>query len=236
MSAGKCASTSCAISGLGRDVNSMVCYGVNMGLSSGGGNLCNGLGCKLAVPGCITDTFGGNCIGKVSLTGAVPADQIPAEAAKYLGYPCLDAAPSDSTLNSKGAISTKGSWVAKLWTICDCLSPVLPTGDDNSTAGSIFNIGNFISGLLDKTDANKNDLLAVISKLLPAVEKDAVDFDKLVPQLDLTAIFKLPEVPKVRVKQGLMCDSLLVDFQLTNNIPQDRITGIEGSRHGRSVG
>jgi hypothetical protein len=227
-SAGKCASSSCAISGLGRDVTSIICYGINAGLSIGGSNICNGLGCKLAVPGCITDTFGGNCVGKVVATGAVWS--LDPVASKYLGYPCLDATPSEITLNSKGQASEKGGYVAKLWTICDCMDQAA-TSSVADAAGAISDAlglpglgsegliptpGKLLGYLFKKTNANKNDLFQGLAKLLPSVADEGVNFDKLVPQLDLNAIFKLPEVPKVSGKLGLFT---LVDHSVIEHQP-----------------
>lgn len=121
VSTGKCASSSCSISGLGRDVPDIICYGVNNGVAIGGSNVCAGLGCRLAAPGCTTDTFGGNCVGTVwPINGT--ATGLSSKAKKWLGYPCLDATPSSNTLTADGKPTTSatGVYMAKLWTICNC--------------------------------------------------------------------------------------------------------------------
>jgi len=120
-SSGKCTSSSCAISGVGKEVPNTICYGVNAEGAIGGTPQCTGLACKLAVPGCTSDLLGGSCVGMVvDTTGTAFVDN-PAGAA-LVGYPCLDVTPSDKTLNADGSKSTNGTgaYVASLWSVCDC--------------------------------------------------------------------------------------------------------------------
>jgi hypothetical protein len=118
-SSGKCTSSSCAISGIGKEVSNTICYGLNPAIAIGASPNCRGLACKLAVPGCTSDLLGGSCVGTVvDLAGTAQAKN-PAGAA-LVGYPCLDVTPSDKTLTKEGTLSTTGEYVAKLWSICDC--------------------------------------------------------------------------------------------------------------------
>lgn len=122
VSSGKCTSSSCAISGLGKEVPNTICYGLNPAIAIGASPNCRGLACKLAVPGCTSDLLGGSCVGTVvDLSGKAAADN-PSGAA-LVGYPCLDVTPSDKTLTADGKLSLSGGYVAKLWSICDCAAP-----------------------------------------------------------------------------------------------------------------
>lgn len=136
ISSGKCASSSCAISGIGRDVANMICYGTNNGFGFGGSNACAGLACKLEVAGCTTDAFGGNCVGSVVAFGEESA--VYAESRRYIGAPCLDATPSDTTLDAAGSpAGIKGIYMGKLWTICDCSDE---PGQITSPAAMLLNL------------------------------------------------------------------------------------------------
>lgn len=203
-SSGKCASSSCAISGMGRDVAALVCYGTNSGVGIGGSARCAALGCKLAVPGCTTDAFGGNCVGTVAVLPGREA-ALHDDAARYIGAPCLDAAPSEYTLHADGsrAHNGKGEYAGRLWSICDCAaSPldVLP-----SPAASLLSVGG--AALADATaNITKNDVLLALSTLLPSVNlsealgksdvasaRDA----KLIPSF--ADVFKLPSIAAERI-------------------------------------
>jgi len=158
-SSGKCASSSCAISGMGRDVANMICYGANNGVGFGGNSNCAGLACKLATPGCTTDAFGGNCVGTVVPFGS--KDAISAESLKLIGAPCLDATPSDTTLDAAGAPASgeEGIYMGKLWTICDCTEG--GTGLMEPAARLLNLTTTRISNF------TKNEVLAAFSTLLP---------------------------------------------------------------------
>ena len=122
VSSGKCASSSCAISGLGREVSNTICYGLNPGVAVGASPNCRGLACKLSIAGCTSDLLGGSCIGTVVDLSGDAAKANPA-GARLLGYPCLDVTPSDKTLKADGTLSATGEYVAKLWSVCDCAAP-----------------------------------------------------------------------------------------------------------------
>lgn len=126
VSSGKCTSSSCAISGLGREVHNTICYGLNPAVAVGASPNCGGLACQLAVPGCTSDLLGGSCIGTVVDLSGKARTENPA-GAKLLGYPCLDVTPSDKTLKADGTLSATGGYVAKLWSICDCKAPAAVT-------------------------------------------------------------------------------------------------------------
>lgn len=193
-SSGKCASSSCAISGMGRDVANMICYGANNGVGFGGNSNCAGLACKLATPGCTTDAFGGNCVGTVAPFG--PKDAISAESLKYIGAPCLDATPSDTTLDAAGAQASgeEGIYMGKLWTICDCTEggTGLPEPAARLLNLTTTRISNF----------TKNEVLAAFSTLLP--QKNVTDEaalegkSKVVTLLPSFAdMFKLPALSSI---------------------------------------
>ncbi|GBF88056.1 hypothetical protein Rsub_00768 [Raphidocelis subcapitata] len=122
ISSGKCTSSSCQISGLGKEVQNTICYGLNPAIAIGASAACRGLACKLAVPGCTSDLLGGSCVGTVVDLRGDAAGRNPG-GAKYIGQPCLDVTPSDKTLTAEGGLTTKGEYVAKLWSICDCNAP-----------------------------------------------------------------------------------------------------------------
>ncbi|WIA36109.1 hypothetical protein OEZ86_007459 [Tetradesmus obliquus] len=211
-SSGKCASSSCAISGVGRDVANMICYGTNAGFGFGGSNLCAGLACKLAVPGCTTDAFGGNCVGTVVAFGDKstlnPASQ------KYIGAPCLDATPSDTTLDEQGnPAGISGVYMGKLWTICDCAGNpgMLETPAHmlvNLTATSIGNL-------------TKNDVLLAISQVLPKVNLsealNATRTTELFPSF--TEMFKMPEMPSIQLPSFLTHGSNSSDESIQIKLP-----------------
>lgn len=123
VSSGKCTSSSCAISGVGKEVPNTICYGLNPAIAIGASPNCRGLACKLAIPGCTSDLLGGSCLGTVVDLSGKAAEANPAGAA-LVGYPCLDVTPSDKTLDGDGKLSLSGPFVAKLWSICDCQAPM----------------------------------------------------------------------------------------------------------------
>lgn len=53
ISSGKCTSSSCAISGIGKEVANTICYGLNPAIAIGASPNCRGLACKLAIAGCV---------------------------------------------------------------------------------------------------------------------------------------------------------------------------------------
>jgi hypothetical protein len=121
-SSGKCTSSSCAISGIGKEVSNTICYGLNPAIAIGASPNCRGLACKLSIPGCTSDLLGGSCLGTVVDLSGVAASFNPAGSA-LVGYPCLDVTPSDKTLTADGKLTLSGGYVAKLWSICDCQAP-----------------------------------------------------------------------------------------------------------------
>jgi hypothetical protein len=137
-SAGKCKAPFCSLSGLGADVMTLdfICLGQNNGLF-GGKNKCKNLGCKLEVPGCVSDLLGGSCLGKVT---AVSTD-IDADARKYIGMPCLETTKKLLPIDKLAIITgTKEQYVKGLWTVCDCNAenpkiPTLPSLDLNINLG-----------------------------------------------------------------------------------------------------
>ncbi|KAF8059416.1 hypothetical protein HT031_005221 [Scenedesmus sp. PABB004] len=161
-SSGKCASSSCVISGVGRDVPGTICYGTNAGAGFGGAPECAGLACRLAVPGCTTDPFGGNCVGTVVALGGDAAAVHPS-AARFLGAPCLDATPSSVTLGEDGRpAGLAGVFMSKLWTICDCSDA--PPGAAPGVGAALLNLTT--AGLNNMT---KNEVMFAISQALPKV-------------------------------------------------------------------
>lgn len=118
-SSGKCISSSCALSGVGKEVPNTICYGLNAAGQVGASPQCAGLACKLAVPGCTTDLLGGACVGTVVDVSGTAFVSNPGGAA-MVGYPCLDVTASGAPLTAAGAASASGAYVAKLWSVCDC--------------------------------------------------------------------------------------------------------------------
>lgn len=150
-SSGKCTSSSCAISGLGKEAPNTICYGLNPAVAIGASPVCRGLACKLAVPGCTSDLLGGSCVGTVvDPTGA--AEKSPASAA-LVGMPCLDVTPSDKTLTKDGALSKSGEYVAKLWSVCDCKAPAAEKKEG------------FLAGLPKLGKVSAGDLKALVDVL-----------------------------------------------------------------------
>eukprot|EP00882_Tetradesmus_deserticola_P014646 GHRQ01015583.1.p1 GENE.GHRQ01015583.1~~GHRQ01015583.1.p1 ORF type:complete len:358 (+),score=77.13 GHRQ01015583.1:256-1329(+) len=191
-SSGKCASSSCVISGVGRDVADMICYGSNAGFGFGGSNMCAGLACKLAVPGCTTDAFGGNCVGTVVAFGDQSA--VTASSRKYIGAPCLDATPSDTTLDEQGnPAGISGVYMGKLWTICNCADT---PGTPDTTAQMLVNLT--ATGLSNLT---KNDVMLAISKVLPQVNLSDVLNASRTTELfpSFTDFFKKPQLPSIQL-------------------------------------
>jgi len=142
-SSGKCTSSSCAISGIGKEVSNTICYGLNPAIAIGASPNCRGLACKLAVPGCTSDLLGGSCVGTVIDLAGTAQKKNPAGAA-LVGFPCLDVTPSDKTLTKEGTLSSSGEYVAKLWSICDCKASTI------SSREGLFGLPKF--GRLNVTD------------------------------------------------------------------------------------
>jgi hypothetical protein len=69
---GTCATSSCMLNGMGKDVATMMCFGTNLMpnplLDATLGNPCTNLACKLDRPNCTTTNFGldGFCTGKAA--------------------------------------------------------------------------------------------------------------------------------------------------------------------------
>ena len=118
-SSGKCTSSSCAIAGMGKEVPSTICYGLNPAGQAGASARCEGLACKLATPGCLSDLLGGSCVGTVVDLKGNSFLTNPAGAA-MVGYPCLDVTASTKTVAADGSASTGGAYMASLWSVCDC--------------------------------------------------------------------------------------------------------------------
>jgi hypothetical protein len=137
-SLGKCKAPFCSLAGLGADVMTLdfICLGQNSGLF-GGLNKCKNLGCKLEVPGCVSDLLGGSCLGKVT---AMSKD-IDADAAKYIGMPCLETTKKVLPIDKLQILTGKSEYVKGLWTVCDCNAesnpkiPTLPSLDLNIDLG-----------------------------------------------------------------------------------------------------
>ncbi|GBF88365.1 hypothetical protein Rsub_01077 [Raphidocelis subcapitata] len=123
VSSGKCRFGSCSANGLGDDIQ-LGCYGTNEMRSplSLLGNRCGRLACKLSVPGCKTALLGGNCVGTVVATQ--PAAQLHPEAARYLGYPCIETIPTAGLVQTPGLGLSRGlpprEFVMSAWKVCDC--------------------------------------------------------------------------------------------------------------------
>jgi hypothetical protein len=176
---------------MGRDVPNMICYGVNNGVGFGGNSNCGGLACKLATPGCTTDAFGGNCVGTVAPFAS--KDSISPESLKFIGAPCLDATPSDTTIDAAGspASGEEGIYMGKLWTVCNCAEggTGLPEPAARLLDLTTSRISNF----------TKNEVMAAFSSFLP--QKNITDEEnpqaksKVVTLLpSFTDMFKLPSI------------------------------------------
>ena len=122
ISSGRCGSSSCISSGLGKDVGLMPCFGSNQ-LSNPLTDKCANLGCELYTPGCKNGK--GSCVGRVvPLVGNTllmhPIGRT------LLGLPCLDMsmdpAPSlDRVPLRDGTLSRAGIYVGGPWKVCDCI-------------------------------------------------------------------------------------------------------------------
>ena len=166
-SGGKCISSSCAISGIGKEVANTVCYGLNPAGAVGVASQCAGLACKLAVPGCNTDLLGGACIGTVAdLSGQLFLTN-PAGAA-MVGYPCLDVTPYGKTLSASGVESTSGAFVAKLWTVCDCrAAPTVAEAVTAATSAAATSAGP-LSPIMALGKLNFTDLVSLVGDVQDA--------------------------------------------------------------------
>jgi hypothetical protein len=191
----------------------MICYGVNSGVGFGGNSNCAGLACKLATPGCTTDAFGGNCVGTVVPFGSKEA--VHPESQKFVGAPCLDATPSDTTLDRTGAPASgeEGLYMGKLWTVCDCAEggTGLPEPASRLLNLTTSRISNF----------TKNEVLAAFSTFLPQknVTDESNGKDKVVTLLPSFAdMFRLPSLSSINLP------SILGD-----------LTGAKGGKDGQSV-
>lgn len=114
-SGGKCTSSSCTISGIGKEVANVICYGINQAQTIGATPDCLSLGCYLTVPGCTSNLLGGSCLGTVvDMTGGKLSATNPAGLA-LLGKPCLDVTVSDTTLKSDNTNSQVGLVLPSCW-------------------------------------------------------------------------------------------------------------------------
>jgi hypothetical protein len=156
--------------------------------------MCAGLACKLANPGCTTDAFGGNCVGTVVPFGS--KDLVSHQAKKYIGATCLDATPSDTTLDVNGhPAENKGIYMGKLWTICDCSDQVAEIPDLGAT------FLNFTTAGLN--NVTKNDMMLAVSQLLPKINLTDIlklgDEKKEGTELfpSFTELFQIPQLPTI---------------------------------------
>jgi hypothetical protein len=143
---------------LGQAAPAMQCTGLNNGQAAEvlDGSLCQNLGCRLAIPGCLTAPggFGGHCVGRVVALG--PLVRSHPEGVKFLGYPCIDAGPSSSTLNLFGELTDKGYYVAQQWTACNCNSGNLD-GSTGFAPGSSSSSGVGLPAASDQQEQQQQD-------------------------------------------------------------------------------
>ncbi|KAF8063665.1 hypothetical protein HT031_003520 [Scenedesmus sp. PABB004] len=129
-SGGLCPSSSCALGGMGREVDALDCSGTNLTpgpLVGGPGDACANLACKLDKPGCASKALlgsgiGGFCTGRVVAMGATA--KLHPSGAAAVGHPCIateghkpepGAAPP-----AGGDYDASGTYVARAWRACDC--------------------------------------------------------------------------------------------------------------------
>uniref|UniRef100_A0A383V773 Uncharacterized protein n=1 Tax=Tetradesmus obliquus TaxID=3088 RepID=A0A383V773_TETOB len=123
---GTCATSSCMLNGMGKDVATMMCFGTNLMpnplLDATLGNPCTNLACKLDRPNCTTTNFGldGFCTGKVVSMGATA--KLHASGKSFLGYPCIEHRGPVLDLVPLGDYTARGVYMAKAWKVCDCIS------------------------------------------------------------------------------------------------------------------
>ncbi|KAF8063666.1 Prx [Scenedesmus sp. PABB004] len=118
---GMCATPSCVLNGMGKDVPGMVCYGTNIIpnplLEMVNGNPCANLACKLDKPGCASK--GGFCTGRVVAMGA--ASQLHASGRAHVGHPCVEHKAPLLGLVPAADYDAKGTYVSRAWKVCDCV-------------------------------------------------------------------------------------------------------------------
>jgi hypothetical protein len=121
VSSGRCGSSSCISSGLGKDVGLMPCFGSNQ-LSNPLTDKCANLGCALYTPGCKNNK--GSCVGRVVPLAGNTLLMHPI-GRTLLGLPCLDmtidvAQSLDRVPLRDGTLSKPGVYVGGPWKVCDC--------------------------------------------------------------------------------------------------------------------
>jgi hypothetical protein len=123
---GTCPTSSCTLSGMGKDVASMMCFGTNLVpnplLELTTGNPCANLACKLDRPNCTSMGIlgvGGFCTGKVVAMGT--AAKLHQSGKAMLGHPCIEHKGTMLDLMPIADYNAKGVYVAKAWKACDCV-------------------------------------------------------------------------------------------------------------------
>uniref|UniRef100_A0A383VAQ1 Uncharacterized protein n=1 Tax=Tetradesmus obliquus TaxID=3088 RepID=A0A383VAQ1_TETOB len=124
---------SCTLSGLGKEVPLLSCFGTNLLPTAAAGaaeslSPCANLACKLAKEGCESSGafgVGSFCTGKVVSMGATA--KLHALGTSYLGYPCIElkdikagllaGAAAAAAAGPAGDYSAKGAFVAKSWKV-----------------------------------------------------------------------------------------------------------------------
>jgi hypothetical protein len=121
---GMCATTSCLIGGMGREVAGGDCTGLLVTREAQ--HVCANLACALDVPGCVSPGalgFGGFCSGRVVALGEAPV--LHAAAAVLLGLPCIETkwlrSPGMADIAALAAADAgAGAYVKGAWKVCGC--------------------------------------------------------------------------------------------------------------------
>jgi hypothetical protein len=122
---GACATSSCALGGMGKDVATMMCFGTNMLpnplLAVTTGNPCAHLACKLDRPNCTSSGIGwaGFCTGRVTATSS--SAKLHPSGKVFLGHPCIEHKGPMLNLMPLADYSARGIYAAKAWKVCDCI-------------------------------------------------------------------------------------------------------------------
>uniref|UniRef100_A0A383V771 Uncharacterized protein n=1 Tax=Tetradesmus obliquus TaxID=3088 RepID=A0A383V771_TETOB len=144
---------SCTLSGLGKEVPLLSCFGTNLLPTAAAGaaeslSPCANLACKLAKEGCESSGafgVGSFCTGKVVSMGATA--KLHALGTSYLGYPCIElkdikagllaGAAAAAAAGPAGDYSAKGAFVAKSWKVCDCAAGGVTAQASQDKSGNI---------------------------------------------------------------------------------------------------
>ncbi|WIA22525.1 hypothetical protein OEZ86_009517 [Tetradesmus obliquus] len=143
---------SCTLSGLGKEVPLLSCFGTNLLPTAAAGaaeslSPCANLACKLAKEGCESSGafgVGSFCTGKVVSMGATA--KLHALGTSYLGYPCIElkdikagllAGAAAAAAGPAGDYSAKGAFVAKSWKVCDCAAGGVTAQASQDKSGNI---------------------------------------------------------------------------------------------------